>query len=147
VSALDKSVQAQVLNLLADLQRETGVAFLFISHDLAVVEHISDRVAVMYLGRIVEVASAGQLWAHPQHPYTQALLSATPGQRHERIVLSGDLPDPVNPPSGCGFRTRCTVAERRCETAWPALAEAAPGHAAACVHVAPLTDAVSPVPG
>lgn len=135
VSALDKSVQAQVLNLLADLQRETGVAFLFISHDLAVVEHISDRVAVMYLGRVVELASAEQLWRQAVHPYTTALLSATPGQGRERIVLAGELPSPANPPSGCGFRTRCPVAEEVCATGWPPLAEIADGHAASCVHV------------
>ncbi|HVW43930.1 MAG TPA: oligopeptide/dipeptide ABC transporter ATP-binding protein [Amycolatopsis sp.] len=138
VSALDKSVQAQVLNLLADLQAETGVAFLFISHDLAVVEHISDRVAVMYLGRVVELAPAEQLWTDPRHPYTQALLSATPGQGRERIVLSGDLPNPADPPSGCGFRTRCPVAETRCEAEWPPLAETAARHQAACVHVRPV---------
>ncbi|RTL64888.1 MAG: ABC transporter ATP-binding protein [Pseudonocardiaceae bacterium] len=135
VSALDKSVQAQVLNLLADLQRETGVAFLFISHDLAVVEHISDRVAVMYLGRVVEVASAERLWDAPQHPYTTALLSATPGQGRERIVLHGELPSPADPPSGCGFRTRCPVAEDVCAGEWPALTPVTPEHAAACVHV------------
>ncbi|TNC25143.1 ABC transporter ATP-binding protein [Amycolatopsis alkalitolerans] len=138
VSALDKSVQAQVLNLLAGLQAETGVAFLFISHDLAVVEHISDRVAVMYLGRVVELAPARELWADPRHPYTRALLSATPGQGRERIVLSGDLPNPADPPSGCGFRTRCPVAETVCQAEWPPLAEAAPGHHAACVHVSPV---------
>ncbi|MFD2416021.1 ABC transporter ATP-binding protein [Amycolatopsis pigmentata] len=143
VSALDKSVQAQVLNLLAGLQAETGVAFVFISHDLAVVEHISHRVAVMYLGRVVEIASSGQLWTNPRHPYTQALLSATPGQGRERIVLAGDLPDPADPPSGCGFRTRCPLAEPVCAQAWPPLTETAPGHGAACVHVKPLTTSLN----
>ena len=155
VSALDKSVQAQVLNLLADLQRHTGVALLFISHDLAVVEHISDRVAVMYLGRVVEVGPARRLWSEPAHPYTTALLSATPGQGRERIVLAGELPSPANPPSGCGFRTRCPVVEDRCADTWPSLAPL-PGaeplatdatgagvHAAACIHVGEPTDATA----
>jgi oligopeptide/dipeptide ABC transporter ATP-binding protein len=141
VSALDKSVQAQVLNLLAGLQRDLGVAFLFISHDLGVVEHISDRVAVMYLGRVVEEAAAKDLWAQPRHPYTRALLSATPGRGQQRIVLSGDLPNPADPPSGCGFRTRCPEAVDACAQAWPPLTAVAEEHAAACVHVPALSSA------
>jgi oligopeptide/dipeptide ABC transporter ATP-binding protein len=114
VSALDKSVQAQVLNLLVELQCELGMAYLFISHDLAVVEHLSDRVVVMYLGRVVEESNASGLWRDTAHPYTAALLSSVPGAERQRVVLSGDLPSPANPPSGCGFRTRCPVAVEAC---------------------------------
>jgi oligopeptide/dipeptide ABC transporter ATP-binding protein len=138
VSALDKSVQAQVLNLLAELQAGLGIAYVFISHDLAVVEHISDRVAVMYLGHVVEEGPADQLWHDPRHPYTATLLSSAPGHGADRIVLSGELPNPANPPSGCGFRTRCPLAEEACATEWPLLTVRTPLHHAACVHDDPV---------
>jgi peptide/nickel transport system ATP-binding protein/oligopeptide transport system ATP-binding protein len=137
VSALDKSVQAQVLNLLVELQRESGVAYLFISHDLTVVEHLSDRVIVMYLGRIVEEGPAHELWRNPTHPYTAALLSASPGAEGPRIKLEGDPPSPVNPPSGCGFRTRCGLAINECAIERPRLREVAPAQRAACLRAEP----------
>jgi oligopeptide/dipeptide ABC transporter ATP-binding protein len=133
VSALDKSVQAQVLNLLVGLQNDAAVAYLFISHDLAVVEHVSDRVAVMYLGRVVEEGRASDVLVNPLHPYTQALVSAVPGVRDRRIVLRGEPPSAVDPPSGCTFRTRCRHATDECASDRPPLIPVAGDHRVACV--------------
>jgi oligopeptide/dipeptide ABC transporter ATP-binding protein len=138
VSALDVSIQAEVVNLLQGLQRDLGLALLFISHDLAVVEVIADRVMVLYLGRVMELAPTEALFRSARHPYTRALLSASPGRtggaRRERMVLSGEIPSPANPPSGCVFRTRCPFAIEDCARIVPELREVAPGHSKACIR-------------
>ena len=141
VSALDVSIQAQVINMLEDLQDQLGLSYLFIAHDLSVVKHISNRVAVMYLGKMVELASSVELHHHPAHPYTVSLLSAVPmpdpnkARSSHRIVLQGDVPSPMNMPSGCAFRTRCRFSTQRCAEECPQMREIAPGHFAACHNI------------
>jgi oligopeptide transport system ATP-binding protein len=136
VSALDVSIQAQVINLLEDLQAEFGLSYLFIAHNLNVVEHISNRVAVMYLGQIVELASGEELYKNPQHPYTEALLSAVPipdpTVKKKRIILEGDVPSPINPPKGCHFHTRCMYKDKICEEVEPEFKDIGGGHWVAC---------------
>jgi peptide/nickel transport system ATP-binding protein len=137
VSALDVSVQAQILNLLQDMKARFGLTLVFIAHDLAVVKNVSDRVAVMYLGKLCEVTQPDELYEHPAHPYTAALLAAIPEpdpevRPQERDALSGEIPSPVSPPSGCRFRTRCPKAEQKCADEEPVMAEVRPGHFAAC---------------
>ncbi|MFP3902117.1 MAG: ABC transporter ATP-binding protein [Acidimicrobiia bacterium] len=138
VSALDVSVRAQVVNLMQDLQEELGLSYLFIAHDLSVVRHISHRIAILYAGKLVELAPAERVYDHPVHPYTEALLSSVPipdppvQRQRRRIVLTGEVPNPIDPPQGCRFHTRCPLAEDRCRTEQPPLEEKAPGHVAAC---------------
>ncbi|MCA9494376.1 MAG: ABC transporter ATP-binding protein, partial [Myxococcales bacterium] len=143
VSALDVSVQAQVINLMEELKHDFGLTYLFVAHDLSVVHHVSDRIAVMYLGSIVELGPSEALWKTPRHPYTRALISAVPrpdprSDRTKRVVLQGDIPTPLNKPTGCGFRTRCPIARESCGQAVPPLVDVGGGQLVACPHHAEL---------
>ena len=137
VSSLDVSIRAQVINLMQDLKETMNISYLFISHDMAIVEHFCDRVAVMYLGKIVELATSEKLYTDPRHPYTEALLSVIPsmesGRKKQPLLIKGDIPSPANPPSGCAFHPRCPIKEKKCETTVPELKEIAPGHFVACL--------------
>ena len=141
VSALDVSIQAQVINMLEELQKEQGITYLFIAHDLSVVRHISDRIAVLYLGHLVELADSAELYHHPMHPYTKMLLSAIPiadpdkNEKRQRVILKGEIPSPINPPSGCPFRTRCPHADGACASSFPEMTEYGTGHFVACKHL------------
>lgn len=144
VSALDVSIQAQIINMFDELQEQMGLTYLFIAHDILVVRHISDRIAVMYLGKMVELADSDEIYSHPLHPYTKCLMSAVPqpdpkiARANQRITLSGDIPSPLNAPSGCPFRTRCPYAEARCAESMPEFNEIAPGHFVACHRAAEI---------
>lgn len=150
VSALDVSVQAQIINLLQDLQERMGLTYVFIAHDLAVVEHVCDRVYVMYLGKVVESGTREEIFGSPRHPYTESLLSAIPvpdpGEQHrrKRLILPGDPPSPASPPPGCAFHPRCHRADSDCAASVPELASMGPGHRAACIHPVPATDSTCP---
>jgi oligopeptide transport system ATP-binding protein len=141
ISALDVSIQAQVVNMLEDLQDEMGLTYLFIAHDLSMVRHISDRIGVMYLGQLAEVAESDELYHHPQHPYTKALLSAIPipdpdlTRKNKRIILQGDVPSPIDPPAGCRFASRCPIASGKCREETPVLSDRGAGHFVACHNV------------
>ena len=151
VSALDVSIQAQVVNMFEDLQREMGLTYLFIAHDLSVVKHISNRIGVMYLGKLVELADSFELIAHSVHPYTRSLISAIPvadpqvARASKRIPLQGDVPSPLNPPSGCRFRTRCPYADEQCAAEVPVFREIGPGHWAACHHLDRVEGEMTPL--
>ena len=151
VSALDVSIQAQILNLMKDLQEEFKLTYVFISHDLSVVDHFCDRIAVMYLGRIIEIAPKDELFRNPRHPYTQALIEAVPrvgaGKKKMKPALKGEVPSPITPPSGCHFHPRCPMRHEGCDRAYPSLVEVGPGHRVACQLYGPTGGSTGPAPG